>query len=340
MKKQFVKDLKPGDKVVTFFVAQHKQLEYFRDKTKGQFLTVVLADKTGRILGRAWENAEQLYGSFNERDVIAVRGYVDTYLDKPQVIVEKLRPARPDERDTRFSEDDFVPQTVKDVDLMWEVVLQAVRTITNPHLKALLDDLLNNAEIVSGLRQAPATKAMHHSYRGGLLEHITEMITLGRTLLTLYPALDADLLMAGIILHDIGTIYGAHAERGIDYSDAGRLVGHIVLGDRLVSHAIARLSDFPPELAMRLSHLILSHHGEAEQGAVREPMTLEASALFLLNELSAGVNHVQQVLDAEWDISRTWTEFDRLLGRSFYRGQPPTPPASTPDQTPPSSTSG
>ncbi len=224
MKKQFVKDLKAGEKVQTFFVAKHKQLEYFRDKSKGRFLTVLLADRTGTILGRAWENAVTLYDQFEEEDAVAVLGRVDQYLGRPQIIIQKLRPARPEDKDVFYNEDDFVPQTEKDVDSMWSTLVASVEEVSNPYLKALLQTLLDDEEIASGLRSAPATKKMHHAYRGGLLEHVTEMLALSRKLMDLYPQLDRDLLTTGIIVHELGSIEGARYEHDIDYSDTGRLV--------------------------------------------------------------------------------------------------------------------
>lgn len=320
MKKQFIRDLKVGSKVRSFFVAKHKHLEYFRDKSKGRFLTIVLADRSGRILARAWENAVAFSEQFEEEDVIALSGRVDEYLDRPQIIVEKLRAARPEDKDTFFDDDDFVPRTDKDVDALWAAVATAVEEMTNPYLKTLVQAVTVNG-LSAGLRAAPASKAMHHSYRGGLLEHIVEMLTLSRCLLSLYPHLDDDLLTAGVILHDLGLVEGARYERDIDYSDAGRLVGHVVLSERIVSDCIAAIPNFPADLALCLSHMILSHHGETERGAVREPQTIEAVALYLLNKLSAEVNHVQQVLDSQWDASKPWTDFDRIFDRFYFRGR-------------------
>ncbi len=320
MKKQFIKDLKVGDKVANFFVAKHKHLEYFRDKSKGRFLTIFLADRSGRILARAWEHAADFSEQFEEEDVIAVWGRVDEYMGRPQIIIDKLRAARPaDKEKNYYSEDDFVPQTEKDVDLLWATVTGAVAEIDNPHLKLLVQNVL--ADHAEGVRAAPASKAMHHSYRGGLLEHIVEMLTLSQCLLSLYPHIDHDLLTAGIVLHDLGLVEGARYERDIDYSDAGRLLGHVVLSDRLVSEYIAAIPGFPDEMALCLSHMLLSHQGETAHGAVREPQTHEAVALSLLNRLSAEVNHVQQVLDGQWDASKPWTDFDRLFDRFYFRGR-------------------
>ncbi len=318
MKKQFIKDLKAGDKVSSFFVAKHKQLEYFRDKSKGRFLTIVLADRTGRIVARVWEHADVAYEQFDENDIIAVWGRVDEYLDRPQIIVNRLRQAKATDK-AYYSDDDFVPQTDKDLDSLWQVVAIAIEDLTDPHLKTLVQTIVS--ELGDGLRAAPASRSAHHSYRGGLLEHITEMLALSHCLTGLYPRIDRSLLTAGIILHDIGLIEGARYERDIDYSDSGRLIGHAVLGDRLVAQGMAALPAFPPDLALCLEHMILSHHGREEHGAVREPQTIEAMALYLLSELSAKVNHVQQQLDSQWDTNKPWTDYDRMMDRFYFRGR-------------------
>lgn len=320
MKKQFLKELKPGDRVQNFFVAKSKQLEYFRDASKGQFLTVVLADRSGQMVAKAWDTGPAFYDSFAEEDVIAVLGRVELYLGQPQIIVQKLRPARPEDKDVFYNDDDLVPSTSKDVAALWQTVTAAAAEIGNPHLKTLVQGILAEEDLAAGLLAAPATKKMHHSYRGGLLEHIVEMLTLSQCLMSLNPSIDRDLLTAGIIIHDLGSVEAARYEHDIDYSDAGRLVGSVVLGDRMVAERIAAIPDFPPDLALVVSHLILSQHGEVDRGAVRLPQTMEAVALSLLKRLSGDVNHVQQVLDLQFDPSKPWTEYDRMSERYFYRG--------------------
>lgn len=319
VKKQFVKDLNVGDNVRTFFVARHKSLDDFRDKSKGRFLTVVLADRSGHILARAWSNATALAELFEDDDVIAVKGRVDEHLGRRQIIIEKLRPAQPDEHGRLYSEDDFVPQTQKNIDDLWVAVQASVERMASTHLKLLLHNVL--AAEGDSLRAAPASKAMHHAYRGGLLEHTCDMLALAATLADLCPAIDGDMLNAGIILHGLGAVHGARYERDIDYSDAGRLVGQVVLADRLLTQHLAAIPDFPEDQALCLTHMVLSYGGTPERAAVREPQTLEATALHLLYRLTAGVNHVQQVLDSQWDAAKPWTDFDRATDRFYFRGR-------------------
>ncbi|MFQ6016230.1 MAG: 3'-5' exoribonuclease YhaM family protein [Anaerolineae bacterium] len=318
MKEQFVRDLKVGDRVLSFFLVKYKQLEAFRDRTRGQFLTLSLADKTGQMLARVWENAPALAEEFEESDIIKVLGEVEEYLGRLQIIIEKLRRAEADEYDLA----DYLPHTEKDIESLLSQVLEAIASVENPHLRALLESFFADEEFVSNFRQAPASKRIHHAYLGGLLEHVAEDIGLAQAVVEVFPQVDRSLLLAGIILHDVGKIQEFSYQRDIDYSDSGRLEGHIVLGDRMVAEKIAQIPDFPPELAMRLSHMILSHHGQYEWGAARKPQTLEACALHYTDNLGAQLNRFIGIIEGRRDETARWTEYDRLLGRYLYAGSP------------------
>jgi len=317
MKEQFVRDLKAGDKVLSFFVVKHKQLEYFRDRTKGQFLTLVLVDKTGHILARVWERAPQLARTFAEGDVIKVKGEVEEYLGRLQLIVHKLRKAKEGEYDLA----DFIPRTSKDVEKMLATVRETIAEVRNPHLRALLEAFFSDEEFVAAFCKAPCARRIHHAYLGGLLEHVTEVIHLCKALLELYPQINRDLLLSGAILHDVGKVWEFVYQYDIDYSDEGRLLGHVVLSDRLIQERIRDLPGFPPELALRLSHMVLAHHGRYEWGSPRRPKTLEACALHYVDNLDAQVNRFAQILAARRDLTRPWTEYDTLLRRYLYAGR-------------------
>ena len=312
----FISDLRVGERVVGYFVDKHKQLEPFRDRSKGEFLTLVLSDRTGDVLARVWDDAPALAETFAEGDVIKVAGDVEEYLGRTQLIVNKLRRAEEGEYDLA----DFLPATEKDVDAMLAAVQAQVRRIENPHLAALVRLFYDDAQFTARLAQAPAARRVHHAYLGGLLEHISEILTLCDTVLALYPAIDGDLLRAGALLHDVGKLREFSWDREIDYTDEGRLVGHVVLGDEAVSRALAQLPDFPAELALRVRHMLLSHHGRYEWGSPRRPATLEAIALHHVEDLSAQVNRFQLLLGARREPDEVWTEYDRLLGRQLYAG--------------------
>lgn len=317
MKEQFVRDLKEGDKVLSFFLVKHKQLEYFRDRTKGQFLTLALSDKTGQVLARVWEKALELAETFEEGNVVKVLGEVEEYLGRLQVIIDKLRPAKEDE----YEPEDFLPHTERDIEEMLVTVRETIASVGDPYLRALLDKFFADEEFVAAFSQAPSARRIHHAYLGGLLEHVVEVIALCRTVLTLYPQINRDLLMTGALLHDVGKTKELTYERDIEYSDEGRLLGHVVLSDRMITERIAEIPDLPPELALRLRHVVVSHHGRYEWGSPRRPKTLEACALHYIDNLDAQVNRFARIIDARRDKTKPWTEYDTLLKRYLYAGR-------------------
>ena len=317
MKEQFVGDLKEGDKVLSFFLVKHKQLEYFRDRTKGQFLTLALSDKTGQVLARVWEKALELAETFEEGNVVKVLGEVEEYLGRLQVIVARVRPAREGE----YELEDFLAHTERDIEEMLVTVRETIASVGNPYLRALLDKFFADEEFVAAFSQAPSARRIHHAYLGGLLEHVVEVIALCRTVLTLYPQINRDLLMTGALLHDVGKTKELTYERDIEYSDEGRLLGHVVLSDRMITERIAEIPDLPPELALRLRHVVVSHHGRYEWGSPRRPKTLEACALHYIDNLDAQVNRFARIIAARRDKTKHWTEYDTLLKRYLYAGR-------------------
>ncbi|MEA3345593.1 MAG: OB-fold nucleic acid binding domain-containing protein, partial [Chloroflexota bacterium] len=289
VKEQFVRDLSVDDQVVDFFLVKHKELEWFRDRTRGQFLTLVLMDRTGEILARVWEQGPELAEVFDEGDVVKVQGEVEEYRDRRQIIVERLRLAEPEE----YTLEDFLPSTERDVEAMWRTLERAIEGLENPHLQALCRAVYEDEGFAASFKRAPAARRIHHAYLGGLLEHVAELLVLARPLCRLFPDIDCDLLTSGILLHDIGKVREFTYEREINYSDEGRLLGHVLLSYEMLMGHLACLDDFPQELALRLRHMVLSHHGRYEWGSPRRPKTLEACALHYLDNLDAQVNRFQ-----------------------------------------------
>ena len=317
MKDQFVRDLRPGERVLGFFLVRHKQLEPFRDRTRGEFLTLTLTDRTGEILARVWDDAPAVAAAIEREQAVKVLGEVEEYMGRWQVIAEKIRPAETDEYDLA----DMFPATERDVDEMLATVRAAAEEIENPHLRALVVCFFEDEEFVARFSRAPAARRVHHAYLGGLLEHTVEVAALCRALLEVYPQIHRDLLLAGALLHDVGKVAEFEYETDIDYSDEGRLLGHIVMSDRMVSDAIATLPDFPDDLALRLRHMILSHHGRYEWGSPRRPKTLEAVALHHVENLDAQVNRFHRILASRRDPEKPWTAYDTLLRRYLYAGR-------------------
>ncbi len=316
-KGSFIIDVRPGERVTGFFLVRHKQLEPFRDRSKGEFLTLMLGDRTGQLLARVWEGAAELAETFEEGDLVKIAGDVEDYLGRTQIIVNKLRRANEGEYDLA----DFLPATEKNIDELWAAVQAAMASLRDPHLSALVRRFYDDADFRARLSQAPAARRVHHAYLGGLLEHLTEVLALCEAVLRLYPTLNADLLRTGALLHDVGKLREYAWERDIDYTDEGRLIGHIVIGAEMVSRAMEQLPDFPEELRLRVQHMLVSHYGRYEWGSPVRPQTLEAIALHHIEELNAQVNRFQSLLAARREPGQAWTDYDRLLGRQLYAGR-------------------
>lgn len=312
----FVRDLKLGERITGFYLVRHKQLESFRDKSRGQFLTLMLTDRTGTVLARVWEGAPELADQFEQGDVIKVQGDVEMYLDRQQLIIQKLRRANTDEYDLR----DFQPATEKSIDELLTLVQAAVEQIANPHLNQLVRHFYEDEEFLRQFTSAPAARRVHHAYLGGLLEHTAEVLALAEAVLNLYPEIEADLLRTGVLLHDVGKVHEYSWDTDVEYTDEGQLVGHINMADSRVAAAITTIDGFPEELGWRVRHMILSHHGRYEWGSPRRPQTLEAMTLHQLIELDSQVNRFKSLLSTRPE-GEPWTGFDRLLRRSLYGGR-------------------
>ena len=315
-KSTFVADLRPSERVTDFFLVRQKQLEPFRDRTKGEFLTLVLSDRTGQVLARVWEGAPALASTFNTGDVIKVAADVEEYQGRTQLIIQRLRLAQPNEIDPA----DYRAATQRDVTAMLASVQAAVNAVRDPHLAALVRHFYDDPEFVGLVKQAPASRRLHHAYLGGWLEHLTEMLALCETVATLHPEVNADLLRAGALLLSAGKLHELEWDRDIELTDAGRLLGQVVLGDEAVAAALAQIPDFPPELALRVRHMLVSHRGRYEWGAARPPMTMEAIALHQIDTLNTQISRFRDLLAAHRDPEQPWTGFDRLLGRQLYAG--------------------
>lgn len=316
MAKLFVSEIKPNQEVVSMFVAGDKQVRNARNGS--QYLSLKLSDKTGCVPGKMWEKAAEAAGNFREGDIVLVRGRSELYQEKVQLnITEILQvPAG------GFEPSDFLPVCPYDRDILFEQLEKLLANMSDGPLKRLCMDFISDPEIMDRFRICPAAKTMHHAYIGGLLEHTVSVITLIYRICNHYADLDRDLLISGAFLHDIGKIDEFVYQTHIGYSDAGRLVGHMVLGVQMIDEKIRVIENFPRETALVLKHLILSHHGEAQFGAVKLPASKEALALHLADDLDAKINAVRRILANEPDEESIWTGYDSIFGRHFFRGFP------------------
>jgi 3'-5' exoribonuclease len=215
---------------------------------------------------------------------------------------------------------EVLPTSGRDLDALYERLLEFVDGVENPHLKRLYGEILRAPEVQSRYKSAPAGKGWHHAYVGGLLEHVLSTLDLAEVLIRNYPTIDRDLVIGGLVLHDIGKIEELVFKSYIEYSTPGRLLGHLVQGCLLVSRFIDRIEAFPEDLRLRLLHTIVGHHGSPDRGSPKSPMTLEAVAVHLLDHLDSQTQAIEQVVTGG-NLSEAWTENVKLLNRQFYRGR-------------------
>src|SRR5271167_587743 len=256
MKSQFVVDLADGQAVASLFLVREKEIRKSA-RTGSSWLQLELSDRTGTIPAKMWDNFAALAAVFERDDVIQIRGRVKLYNGQKELTIEQIIPAA--ERD--YDLGDFLPHTKYDVETLYADLRGAIAGMKNPWLQKLLASVVDDPEIAPRLKRAPAAMTMHHAYLGGLLEHVVSLMGLAAAVSAHYPELDPDLLLTGVVLHDIGKIDELRYARGIDYSDEGRLLGHIVIGVSLVREKCQAIAGFPAPLAMLVEHLILSHHG-------------------------------------------------------------------------------
>jgi 3'-5' exoribonuclease len=317
--KIFVKDILPNQDVESLFVVADKQLRVARNGAR--FLTLKLVDRTGEITGRIWDKAEEAEQSINAKGAVSLTGKSEQFRDELQLNISRISPVPADSIDPS----DFLPRCPVTGEILLEKLKKVAAAVKRRPLKLLCGHLFADRELMERFRLAPAAKSMHHAYLGGLLEHTASVASLALLLSEQYPELDGDLLVAGAILHDIGKIEEFVYDLCIDYSDAGRLLGHIVLGTEILEKTIRKLRNFPAEEAILLKHLILSHHGEAEFGAVRLPMTREAIVLHFADDLDAKMNSVGRIIGSPKDGDQAWTTYQPLFERFFFRGFPAQP---------------
>jgi 3'-5' exoribonuclease len=316
MGKIFVVDLREGEPVTSFFLARDVQV---RQRRSGEpYLTLILADRTGEVPGVMWEGVEEASRGLAEGDVVKVQGVLGTYQRERQLTLARLRKAAPEE----IVPEDFLPRSPQDPAVLLARLGETVEGIREPHLRQLLQGFLEDDRFVAAFSTAPAAKSLHHAVLGGLLEHTVSVVGLCHLLADYYPAVERDLLLAAAMLHDVGKIQELTWDRVFDYTDAGRLLGHITLAAILVEERIRAIPGFPEELAQRLLHCILSHHGELEWGSPKRPKTLEALVLHYAEDLDGKVNAFLSFARSHPDPQHPgWTQFNRALDRFLYFGR-------------------
>lgn len=309
----WVKDITEEQSVAGCYLVRDKRLA--RTRKGDAFISITLADRTGEVEAKVWEGAEELSSLFHQGDILEVEGIAGSYRGQTQIRVSGLK-VRKGEVDQSV----FLEAAPGEPSEMMKSLREILRGVKNLHMKVLIDRFLGDRHFVALFEKAPAAKNFHHNYLGGLLEHTLSVCQMAQQVAEHYPQLDGDLLVAAAFVHDVGKIRELKFDLQIDYTDEGRLVGHLVIGAAMVDEKLGQVKDFPRELAIRLKHLILSHHGQYDFGSPKVPKFLEAFALNLIDDLDAKINGLGRFMEKDLQEG-AWTDFNRLFERYLLKGE-------------------
>ncbi len=312
MKTSFVTDLNSEQSITTFFLVHEKEIRNTREGKP--YLRLELGDRSGTIEARMWDQFELAAKDISRDSFVKVSARVEIYRNKPQLSLQQLRLAKPEEIDLA----DFLPHTKEDVGKLYAQLLEYAGSIGNPWLKKLVTGIISDPAIAAKYKRAPAAKVMHHAYLGGLLEHVIGLCGLAKQIAAHYPELDVDLLLTAAILHDVGKLDELCFERAIGYTVEGQLLGHIVMELETVSKAMDAIEGFPANLKTVIQHLLISHHGQYEFGSPKLPMIREALAFHYMDDLDSKLAAVRAALALDTGEPE-WSAYSSALGRKFLR---------------------
>ncbi len=314
MKKTFVNELKEGSIVTGPFLCTHKSLLF--GKNNKSYINLKLADKTGMIETRIWENAETLSSNFDKNDYVQIEGKVVYYQDHLQLNVFEIQKLDP----TQFSPSDYLPSSTKDIPQMYRELLELCQQeMKNVWIKQLILAILEDPQYQAPFQKAPAAKTNHHAWIGGLLEHVLGLCKLAKSVLVHYPQINPDLVYAGLIMHDFGKVEEMDADRSFEYTDKGRLIGHLIIGVEILIKKAAEIPNFPPKILEHIEHIVLSHHGRLEYGSPKRPKTLEAIVVHYLDDMDSKIQGFIDLVAREKGDGDWTSHNNRLFERPLYK---------------------
>ena len=299
-------------------------------KTGKPYIKCLLGDRSKRVPGRMWNATEELFQSLPTDGFVYVEGQTQPYQGEMQIIVSVMEPAKPSGEDLL----ELLPRTENDIPGMLVEVARCITSVTDPSLRALVQAYLDDTELMAKFRQAPAAQNLHHAYIGGLLEHTLSLLRLGELFCKLYPQLNRDVVIVGLFIHDLGKCAELTWTTGFGYTDAGQLVGHIGQGllwlQQKADLCAQRGTKIPTATLLVLQHIVLSHHGKPEYGALKVPATPEAIAVSLLDNLDAKMQMAMAAAargesgEATVNLGGYFTEKVWALDTRIYRPDPTT----------------
>lgn len=317
IKTQFIKDISAGDEVSSLFLLSQASLSQARN---GPFWRLELRDVSGALEGKIWSPLAQNFSELTPGTIVQLDGRASMYRDKLDINIDKLY-VLTEEEHSRLDIAEFLPASSKQpVDMYDELSALCRKTLRYPAWKKFVLSVLKDEFVKERLLVAPAAKGVHHAYHGGLLEHTLGVANLCMKLADSYPELDRQLLLAGAVCHDLGKLWELKSGTVPDYTDEGRLLGHIELGLEAISPYLVK-SGLDHDLTIHFKHLILSHHGELEFGSPKRPKTPEAFVLHFADNIDAKLAQFREVLGAMNSEGPDWSSFQATLGRFLYKAR-------------------
>lgn len=311
MDRQLIKDLKDKDVVETSYLVKEKNISV--GKNGRSFMTALLGDATGQIDSRLWDNVETLAREFEIGDVVKVKGQIQLFQNRRQLILHRIE--RLDPKTVNVA--DYIAKSNVDPETLFVEVLALARSMKNQSIRSLTLDTLEDPEIRPLLLKAPAAKSIHHAWIGGLLEHILSIAKTMDFFAGHYPFLNRDLLIFGAIFHDIGKIWELSWDQGISYTNRGRLIGHMEMACELIDRKSSRILGFDQDLRDILKHIILAHHGKLEYGSPKRPKFLEAMLVAMVDDLDSKMSTIKSIVDNERNGGDHWSRYSELFERYF-----------------------
>lgn len=312
---KFIETLREGEKIQEVYLCKQKSVAM--TKTGKEYENVILQDKTGSLDAKIWDPQSMGIDDFDALDYVEVMGDVTSFNGQMQLSIKRARKVSESDVDPK----NYLPVTSKDMDEMMAELLKLIASVNNTYYKQLLSKLfVENQEFATAFQKSSAAKSVHHGFIGGLLEHTLSVTKMCDFYCKQYPILKRDLLITAAICHDIGKVYELSDFPLNDYTDAGQLLGHIVMGSEMVGDVIKTIPDFPTKLANELKHCILAHHGELEYGSPKKPAIVEALALNFADNTDAKIQTMTELLNSSNTMgSDQWLGFSRLLDTNVRR---------------------
>ncbi len=312
MKQAFIAELRPESPVQTTFLVQAKDRK--TASNGNAYLDLDLRDSSGTIKAKLWDS-DRVKAAFEVDDVVRVEGQVEEYRGTAQIRIRRIARCQPQEIDLL----DYFPRSAQDPEAMYAAMGERLRRMPEGPLRQLLLSITEDPVIAPKLKLAPAATTFHHAFLGGLIEHVGSLLKLADRTCDHYPSLDRDLVIAGVVLHDLGKIEELSFDRGFRYSTRGQLLGHIAIALEIVGDKIRQISGFPAALKDRLEHILLSHHGKLEFGSPKEPMFPEALVVHYLDDLDSKLESMRAQYAADKEREGDWTARNPALKRELLK---------------------